>query len=253
MLRSASNANRQRQNPDGAHHVQRKRHVRPRQQQRPERAQRMGLVKPRFEQRQDLFHMDQRMPVSTHDPGAVMHPGHASWTEAADHGASDDLPFARNTNTTAAASPNCGLKISDPMANPASSVRSLSQRQIRQREAQKRETGSLSPGQQVKKSRKGNCQDENRPAMTLKPRTGLPHRIATESDKSARSPPATRSTPNRKTVGRRVRRRAKPAARKAERTNCPALAAPASAPVPLAPACHTADLRDLATRGVPSV
>src|SRR5690348_9943802 len=52
---------------------------------------------------------------------------------------------------------------------------------ISQREAEKRETRSLSPGQQMKKSRKGNRQDENCPAICPQIRTTPPNRVTTEA------------------------------------------------------------------------
>ena len=66
------------------------------------------------------------------------------------------------------------------MASPASSGTIVFQRQKRQSEAQQRETGGLSPGEEMKEPGKSNRQDDNGPAMRVKTRTLFPYGVTTE-------------------------------------------------------------------------
>ena len=70
----------------------------------------MGLVKPRFKQRQDFSQMRQRVEVSAHDLGAVVHPGQPKLDGGGPHGANHNLPFAREQKNNCRGQSQLGLE-----------------------------------------------------------------------------------------------------------------------------------------------
>ncbi len=150
---------------DGACDIQAKRETRPGNQQRPERAQAVGLVRPGFEQRQNSPHIEHHVHPATQRLRAVIESSGRKLRHRGEDCSEHSFPGAGRHKDDACGQSQLRLEDQASQDQPGEKFTPFPQQKEHRGEAGERQRRRLAPGDQVKKAGKCHCQESNQRAV----------------------------------------------------------------------------------------